>query len=493
MVKYEPRCNLIRVAEAFDQHLCKNHHLTRETPVEYMAVSGISRPEKTLVPSRAGAALQRCWQKRSEACVGPGVSHPNVNITRRHCVSWRCGIADAFDEYIKCHAIDASVIRDFVISRDRQNAKMCDVLPSLLSLLGSAMKDTIYAIGDVHGRSDLLANLISFVETHSRLSGHEPRVFFLGDIVDRGPDSRGAMEIVVQTIARWPRSRLILGNHEEMFLNVLKDTTNENSSSKWLWNYGMFTQYSYTGLCTEYWPEFVAEIPTRFPSHYDLMCSASSIELVGRYAFVHAGVDPRVPLSEQDPKKSRWIGREFLDHVGPLSHVIVHGHTVLDQTRPVVTENRISLDTGAYHSGVLSLAIIDPESDHVEFYSTSPDGEVRAVEPILEDRGYGSAYAPIFRQFDRRVGTIAISHPGIGNEHDQDRHRRDSFHFRTILQPGFLDESCTDWPPTTGGHHHGQRRPRAWPWPYAQRWTWSSLRMVSRPWTSSWPLSIKIA
>jgi serine/threonine protein phosphatase 1 len=75
----------------------------------------------------------------------------------------------------------------------------------------------IYAIGDVHGRSDLLSQAIQFIEQHSLCAKIEPRVFFLGDIVDRGPDSRGAMDIVVNTLKRWPNSRLILGNHDKMF------------------------------------------------------------------------------------------------------------------------------------------------------------------------------------------------------------------------------------------------------------------------------------
>ena len=147
------------------------------------------------------------------------------------------------------------------------------------------MSSMIYAIGDVHGRSDLLQNIIAFIAEHVRSSGGSSRVYFLGDIVDRGPDSRDAMQIVLDTIERWPDSRLILGNHDEMFLNVLEDTSNEKASHKWLWNGGMETQRSYTGLFTEYWPEFVAEIPSRFPRHYELLRSASSIETVGKYAF----------------------------------------------------------------------------------------------------------------------------------------------------------------------------------------------------------------
>lgn len=112
---------------------------------------------------------------------------------------------------------------------------------------------------------------------------------------------------------------------------------------------------------------------------------------MGRYAFVHAGIDPHVAIGEQNEKDVMWIREKFLDYVGPLSHIIVHGHTMLEPAQPVVTENRISLDTGAYHSGVLSMAVIDPETDAVEFYATNYDGSVQAVEPLRLDRGYGDA------------------------------------------------------------------------------------------------------
>ncbi len=79
----------------------------------------------------------------------------------------------------------------------------------------------IYAIGDVHGRADLLHRIVAFVHEDALNRGCRPRVFFLGDIVDKGPDSCGAMNTVCDTIRRWPGSRLILGNHDYMFRDAL--------------------------------------------------------------------------------------------------------------------------------------------------------------------------------------------------------------------------------------------------------------------------------
>lgn len=249
----------------------------------------------------------------------------------------------------------------------------------------------IYAIGDVHGRSDLLQKIIDFVDRHSSALGERPRVFFLGDIVDRGHDSRGAMEIVRKTLERWPASRLILGNHDEMWMNVLRNPEDEVLSRKWLANGGDATLSSYGGMFAEFHPDLIADILERFQDHFDLLATASDFEVVGKCLFVHAGIDPGLPLADQDPLRMRRIRQEFLDHVGMLPHIVVHGHSTLEPARPVVTENRISLDTFAYHSNVLSVAVIDPQTETVDFYSTHSDGSVQTIAPIHLDRGFGTA------------------------------------------------------------------------------------------------------
>jgi serine/threonine protein phosphatase 1 len=250
---------------------------------------------------------------------------------------------------------------------------------------------TIYAIGDVHGCSDLLARLVDFIGNYAERNRRIPLVFFLGDIVDRGHYPLGAMSIVQDCIQRWPGSRLFRGNHEQMFLEVLDNPSDEHLKNRFICNGGYNTLRSFIGYDDPHTAEEIVDVAVRHAHHVNLMRRASLIEIVGRYAFVHAGIDPHVAIGEQSEKDMMWIREKFLDYVGPLSHIIVHGHTMLEPTRPVVTENRISLDTGAYHSGVLSMAVIDPETDAVEFYATNYDGSVQALEPLRLDRGYGDA------------------------------------------------------------------------------------------------------
>ncbi|WP_424631793.1 metallophosphoesterase [Bradyrhizobium sp. SYSU BS000235] len=250
---------------------------------------------------------------------------------------------------------------------------------------------TIYAIGDVHGRSDLLDRIVAFVQQDALNRECRPLVFFLGDIVDKGPDSCGAMKIVCDTIQRWPGSRLILGNHDYMFRDAL--TVQRHDILKWLLrNGGQETLASYSRT-PEYDPsEILISIRDDFPEHVRVLHEASLIETFGPYGFVHAGIDPAVPIPEQQLPDCIQIRSRFLDHVGILSHVIVHGHTPVTPPRPVITENRISLDTHAWDTDILSMATFDIARETIEFFSTDEYGSVVQVEPVCIDRGLGTAW-----------------------------------------------------------------------------------------------------
>lgn len=244
----------------------------------------------------------------------------------------------------------------------------------------------IYAIGDVHGRSDLLKTIIGFIEDHAKCSESKPRVYFLGDIVDKGPDSRGAMDIVCETIRRWPGSRLIIGNHDFLFLDAM---TNQRLVWGWYQRGASTTLLSYSGY-DDHTNGDLAELKALHPEHFQVLSKASEIALEGRYAFIHAGIDPSVSIYAQERNVLLQTRTKFTDHVGPLSHIVVHGHSPLNPPRPVVTENRISLDTDAWQTGVLSIAAIDTETDKIEFFATTPDGHVTEIEPVRLDRGFGT-------------------------------------------------------------------------------------------------------
>lgn len=246
----------------------------------------------------------------------------------------------------------------------------------------------IYAIGDVHGHAGLLNRVLDFVDDHAARHGGRPKVIFLGDIVDRGPENRRAMDLVHDALVAWPQSRLILGNHDSWLLEFFEQGVPDPT---WLLNGGGETLDSYGLASSE--PEVVRTIVAEAYTHHHAMLHNASIqETEGNYTFVHAGVDPSRPIPDQRPEDCIWIRGPFLNHQGPLSHIVVHGHTpMIDPPCPVITENRISMDTGAFATGVLSLMVLEPSTGVTSFHATNEEGRVQPIDPIRMDRGYGCA------------------------------------------------------------------------------------------------------
>ncbi|HZG29212.1 MAG TPA: metallophosphoesterase family protein [Ensifer sp.] len=222
----------------------------------------------------------------------------------------------------------------------------------------SAFKNTI-AIGDIHGHAGLLSHLLECL-TCSRKPG-DSRFIFLGDVIDRGPQSARTMTRVCSVLERYPGSKFILGNHEEYFRNLLRGDLNNDGFLKWLWNGGTETLVSY-GLDEDDEPQTNARIiATRFPEHVALLEGASAIEVMGRYCFVHAGIDPLVSLADQSERTTRWIRANFTDHQNPFEKIVVHGHSITASGFPEVFDNRIALDTGSYQTGRISAALFEDE------------------------------------------------------------------------------------------------------------------------------------
>ena len=215
----------------------------------------------------------------------------------------------------------------------------------------------LYALGDIHGRSDLLADLLTAIEADAAESGLARRTLvFLGDYVDRGPDSRGVVEMLISSLPQGFDAYFLKGNHEAMLFDFLRDPSRLDP---WLANGGDATLRSYgvdvDGLhrqrtAAETWREaFAATLPfghRRFLEDLNLMVS------FGDYLFVHAGVKPGVPLDAQDPDDLVWIRGEFLHSKETFGKMVVHGHTPVQAAE--VCNNRIDIDTGAVFSGRLT-------------------------------------------------------------------------------------------------------------------------------------------
>lgn len=219
--------------------------------------------------------------------------------------------------------------------------------------------ERVYAIGDIHGRKDLLEVLGAAIEAEiAEAQDTEPRIILLGDLVDRGPDSAG----VLKYARKWRKRQkvhILCGNHEEMFLQGFKDKDVlrhflRHGGRETLESYGVerkaFSKATLAEL-QQIMHDVVPAKDIKFISDFEDMV------LVGDYLFVHAGISPGVPLDEQKKRTLRWIREPFLSHKASHGPIVVHGHTITDE--PVDAGNRIGIDTGAYASGRLTALVLE--------------------------------------------------------------------------------------------------------------------------------------
>jgi serine/threonine protein phosphatase 1 len=221
----------------------------------------------------------------------------------------------------------------------------------------------IYAIGDIHGRADLLQSLLTVIDADLRRSRPRRAIHvFLGDYVDRGPDSRAVLDLLIHRM--WTHETVCLkGNHEVFMLDVLKDPAKLNDWRKYG---GLLTLASY-GVTPTMTPtaeeqvELIEKLRDAVPEeHLTFMENLPSSFTCGDFFFVHAGVRPGVPLDQQRDQDLFWIRDEFLQSNEGFGKYIVHGHTPVKA--PDIRPNRINIDTGAYATGNLTLLTIQGAS-----------------------------------------------------------------------------------------------------------------------------------
>ncbi len=218
------------------------------------------------------------------------------------------------------------------------------------------MAGLTYAIGDIHGRLDLLRQAALKIAAHA--GGRAHRIVCLGDYVDRGPDSRGVIEFLMRETAAG-RCICLKGNHEAMMLEALRG----QQMAFWLRNGGEETLASYGG-----------EVPR---AHLDWLETLPVTLVEADRIYVHAGLRPGRPLAEQDEDSCLWIRERFLRApAADLPGHVVHGHTPhhADKPAPELPErlaHRTNLDTGAFATGVLVVGV---------FEADRPGGPIELIE-----------------------------------------------------------------------------------------------------------------
>lgn len=237
----------------------------------------------------------------------------------------------------------------------------------------------VYAVGDIHGRRDLFEALVEAIEADDAAAGPaETTVVLLGDLVDRGADSAGVIALARQWQAR-RRVRILGGNHEEMFLRSFDE----------LEMFRHFLRHGGRDTVLSYGIDGGAFLAADLEEAQQLMRDNVPAEdvaflegfedmlTIGDYLFVHAGIDPRVPLDEQKRQDLRWIREPFLSHTDSHGPVVVHGHTISDE--PEDRGNRIGIDTGAFMSGRLTALALEGTSRRYIVAAEDADGAIAAA------------------------------------------------------------------------------------------------------------------
>jgi len=224
----------------------------------------------------------------------------------------------------------------------------------------------MYCIGDIHGRDDLLVDLHAQIEADAADYRGRKQILYLGDYIDRGPQSCQVIERLLNAPLAGFESIHLKGNHEQFLLDFLEFP---GAAAGWLTFGGRETLASY-GIDVPVMParSRLAELAgsladTLPPEHLAFFRDSPVCWRGGDYYFVHAGIRPGVPLDQQHAEDQIWIRDEFLDSTCDHGVVVVHGHT--NGEHPEFRSNRIGIDTGACFTGVLTCLVLEDQDQRL--------------------------------------------------------------------------------------------------------------------------------
>lgn len=191
----------------------------------------------------------------------------------------------------------------------------------------------LWAIGDVHGCRNALERLISDISPTEN-----DKLIFLGDYIDRGPDSKGVVDYLIE-LSKRVNCVFLRGNHEQMLLDVVD---NGDDTYLWLINGAQATWRSYGNL----------QLLISNEEHMEFYRNTKFYHIEDNYLFVHGGVRPKVPIDKQDVRDLIWIREEFITKSHGLGYTVIFGHTPFEDV--LIMEDKIGIDTGCVYGGKLT-------------------------------------------------------------------------------------------------------------------------------------------
>ena len=225
----------------------------------------------------------------------------------------------------------------------------------------------IYAIGDIHGQLDKLQDAHAQIARDRKDHGVEhATVIHIGDLCDRGPDTKGVIQFLLDGIADGADWRIIRGNHDQMFLDFVSggDGTNPRLGRQVTWQAhamggkATLASYGVKKSLLENDEKFRRRAQSSIPKeHVEFLAGLPFWHRADGMIFVHAGIRPGFPMDAQDEDDLLWIRDDFLWHLGDHEALIVHGHTPVDE--PTHYGNRVNIDTGAGWGNPLIPVVFD--------------------------------------------------------------------------------------------------------------------------------------
>ncbi|WP_420585891.1 metallophosphoesterase family protein [Ruegeria sp.] len=213
------------------------------------------------------------------------------------------------------------------------------------------MTSPIYAIGDIHGQLEMLQHALHLIE---RDGGRDAQIVFIGDYVDRGPDSRGVLDHLANAKQAGRNWTFLLGNHDRMFARFLHDGSPAEAKLR-VGEHWLHERLGGTETLASYGVDFEPDerfyrildrVQAAVPQdHIDFLAKLATHHLSGELLFAHAGIRPGIPVADQSEEDLIWIRQEFLEDPRPHPYLIVHGHTPAQRAEH--RGNRINLDGGA--------------------------------------------------------------------------------------------------------------------------------------------------